>query len=124
MRPVNDSMRADFLAELDELLEKLCAEIDRMRGEQESARLGREGLDRIFRCIHSVKGVSASAGLNLVSKLAHETESLLDGARSRRVNSNVAILDALEDAADAISECLSDAAADKPTRTSPALIER
>ncbi len=84
---MDDRTRREFLAEIEELIERLFAETEELRRQQDHSSLRRELLGRIFRYVHSIKGVGASAGFDSVSELAHQVESLLDvGCRTRGAN--------------------------------------
>jgi len=121
---VDDRTRREFLAEIEELIELLFAETEELRRQQDHTPLRRELLGRIFRYLHSIKGVAASAGFDSVSELAHQVESLLDGARTGRIAVDDSVVDTLEDATNAMSESLSAAAAGKAAPPAAALIER
>jgi two-component system, chemotaxis family, sensor kinase CheA len=121
---VDDRTRREFLAEIEELIEQLFAETEELRRQQDHAPLRRELLGRIFRHVHSIKGVGASAGFDSVSELAHQVESLLDGARAGRIAVDDSVVDTLEDATNAMSESLSAAAAGKAEPPRQGLIER
>ncbi len=108
---MDDRTRREFLAEIEQLIEQLFAETEELRRQQDHVPLRRELLARIFRCVHSIKGVAASADFVSVSELAHQVETLLDSARAGRATVDDSFLDTLEDAANAISESLSAAAA-------------
>ncbi len=61
-----------------------------------------EDLNAIFRCAHSVKGGAATFGFNDVTELTHEMETLLDKLRRRELMPNVAMVDTLLAAGDAL----------------------
>jgi two-component system, chemotaxis family, sensor kinase CheA len=105
-----DQAQSEFLVELEELVEQIYVDLDALRDTELDGRGRREVIDRIFRRVHSVKGSSASCGLNVVSQIAHEFEDLLDAARVGRVVLHDAILDTCDSAVDALSESLSLAA--------------
>lgn len=124
--------RSEFLAQADELIDALFADLQALRAAPPAA--GRERralLDRLFRHAHTLKG---SASLlheanpdpaNPVTELAHELEDLLDAARARRAALSPAALDACEDAADALSLAVSAAArGETPRPAPPALVKR
>lgn len=113
----------EFLSELDELVEKLCEAIDDLRARQ-ALRIRRASLAQIFRCVHSIKGISAAAGLDVLSEVAHETETLLDRARSGRVAIDDLLVNGLEEAAAAISDGLSTAVAAEPDPPIQPLLNR
>jgi two-component system chemotaxis sensor kinase CheA len=122
--PVDDRTRREFLAEIEELIEQLFAETEELRRQQDHVPVRRELLGRVFRCVHSIKGVAASAGFDSVSELAHQVESLLDSARAGRIAVDDSVVDTLGDATNAMSESLSAAAAGNADPPPPALIKR
>ena len=124
--------RREFLAQADELLDALFADLQALRAAPASAgRARRALLDRLFRHAHTLKG---SASLlddsdpsrpNPVTRLAHELEDLLDAARARRAALTPPALDACEDAADALSHAIgAEARGETPAPAPPALVER
>jgi two-component system chemotaxis sensor kinase CheA len=106
-----DHNQSEFLSEIEELVENIFADLDELRATRTDGRTRRELIDRIFRHVHSVKGSAASYGLEVVSQIAHEFESLLDEVRAGRVLVDSEVLDACESATDALLESLSLAAA-------------
>ncbi len=106
-----DQAQNEFLVEIEELVEKIYVDLDDLRDPELDGRARRDVIDGIFRRIHSVKGSSASCGLNAVNQIAHEFEDLLDAARVGRVVLDDAVLDVCDRAIDAVSESLSLAAA-------------
>jgi len=101
-----DHAQSEFLVELEEQVEKIYVDLDALRGPDLDPRARREVIDRIFRGVHSVKGSSASCGLDAVSQIAHQLEDLLDAARVGRVVLDKAALHTCESAVDALSESL------------------
>ena len=73
--------------------------------------------------MHSIKGIAATAGLAEVGRVAHQTETLLDHARSGRVSIEDRFVETLEEAANAISESLSAAAAGSDAAPAAELIQ-
>ncbi|RZL51662.1 MAG: hypothetical protein EOP70_18395 [Variovorax sp.] len=61
-----------------------------------------DDLNKIFRAAHSIKGGSATFGLNSVTELAHVLESLLDKLRERRLDLTTEMVDALLRSTDTI----------------------
>lgn len=121
---MDDQTRREFLAEIEELIEQLFATSEELRRRLDHVPLRREALGRIFRFVHSIKGVAASAGFAGVSELAHHVETFLDSARSGRTPIDDAFVDTLDDAANAISEALSGAAIGNNALSAPALIQQ
>ncbi|MBC8030978.1 MAG: Hpt domain-containing protein [Pyrinomonadaceae bacterium] len=108
-----DQTQREFLIEIEELVEHLFADLDELRSRASgkgSRREVRELIDRIFRTVHSVKGSAAASGLDAVSRIAHELESVLDALRLGRINCDAGLLDTLVAAAEALGESLSLAA--------------
>jgi two-component system, chemotaxis family, sensor kinase CheA len=103
----------EFLAEIEELVDQIFADLDELRDAQAGGqasgkgRQARQLIDQIFRRVHSVKGSAASCGLVVVSQIAHEFENLLDQVRAGRVPVNSAIVDTCESATEALTESLS-----------------
>jgi two-component system chemotaxis sensor kinase CheA len=113
----------EFLVDIEELVEQLFAGTEELRQPGAQGPFRRELLTRIFRYVHSIKGVAATAGFNNVSELAHQTETLLESARSGRVTIEDAFVETLEEAANAISESLSAVAAGTDAVSPTALIK-
>src|ERR1044072_1247135 len=71
---------SEYLSESEELLDSLLADLDSL-----SAREGTSPdinlINRIFRTVHSLKGLSGMMGLAEVQSLAHEFEDILDDLR-------------------------------------------
>ncbi|HXM33811.1 MAG TPA: ATP-binding protein, partial [Pyrinomonadaceae bacterium] len=121
---MDDLTQREFLAELEELIEQLFALTEDLRRLETSGPIQRELTAKIFRCLHSIKGVASAAGLFAIAELANQTETVLDGARAGRIEIATAFVDTLEDVANAISEGLSDVTAGTPERSSELLIQR
>jgi two-component system chemotaxis sensor kinase CheA len=108
-----DQTQREFLVELEELVELIFVDLDDLRAsltDGREPRVGRELVDRIFRRVHSVKGSSASSGLEMVSQIAHEFENLLDAVRSGQTPLDDQVLDSCDSATEALNENLSHAA--------------
>jgi|GEM_PF-433105 len=87
----------EFVSEAEDLLETVRSDLEILseRGSAESG--GGELLNRLFRSLHSLKGLSAAAGLQKVDRLAHQLESLLDGLRMGRLQVDDHLLDTLSE---------------------------
>ncbi len=97
----------EFLAEAEELIEQILSDLDELRELQHEGRQRRSLIDRVFRRVHSVKGLAAAAEFVVLSKAAHEFESLLDNVRAGRLKLNDSVLHQFEVAADSLSKSLS-----------------
>jgi len=92
------------------LIEKVFSDLDRLRENVADQNSRRQSIDQIFRHVHSVKGLSAAIGLEAVSHLAHEFETLLDALRMGRVVVDERVLQIAENAVNALAESLTLAA--------------
>ncbi|HEY3012305.1 MAG TPA: chemotaxis protein CheA [Gemmatimonadales bacterium] len=70
-----------------------------------------EPVDRLFRAVHTLKGMAATMGYTVVAELAHKVENLLDGLRQGRLTANPAIFQLLFRAMDALGRGVEAAAA-------------
>ena len=101
-----DQSQRQFLAETEDLIEQIFADLDELREKANDRRSRRELVDRIFRRIHRIKGSAASFGLEGLSEIAHEFESLLGAVRAGRIVADNDVLDTCESAAIALFESL------------------
>jgi two-component system chemotaxis sensor kinase CheA len=101
-----DQTRSEFLIEIEELIEKVFADLDQLRETSSNPNTRRQSIDKLFRHVHSIKGLSAAIGLEAVSHIAHELETLLDAVRLGRVAVDERVLQTSENAVDALAESL------------------
>lgn len=101
-----DQHRSEFLIEIEELIEKAFADLDQLRENSANQNSRRLSIDQLFRHVHSIKGLSAAIGLETVSQIAHELETLLDAVRLGRVAVDEGVLQISENAVDALAESL------------------
>jgi two-component system, chemotaxis family, sensor kinase CheA len=73
-----------------------------------------EPVDRLFRAIHTIKGMAATMGYSGVAQLAHGIENLLDGLRGGRLQGNSAVFQLLFRAIDALGKSVEAAGAEEP----------
>jgi two-component system, chemotaxis family, sensor kinase CheA len=73
-----------------------------------------EPVDRLFRAIHTIKGMAATMGYSGVAQLAHGIENLLDGLRGGRLQGNSAVFQLLFRAIDALGKSVEVAGAEEP----------
>ncbi len=100
----------EFLLEIEELIEKVFTDLEQLRATSNSQSFHRHLIDQIFRHVHSIKGLTLSAGLAAVGHIAHEFESLLAALRSGRVPLDEQTLQAADYAVEALNESLTLAA--------------
>ncbi|MDO9067878.1 MAG: chemotaxis protein CheA, partial [Deltaproteobacteria bacterium] len=93
-----------FLAETTELLEKLDDDLITL----EKASGDTELMNRIFRSIHTIKGASSFLGFDLLVKVAHKTEDVLNRLRKGELVVNPSIMDVILEATDLVKLLVSD----------------
>lgn len=93
-----------FLAETTELLEKLDDDLISL----EKASGDTELMNRIFRSIHTIKGASSFLGFDLLVKVAHKTEDVLNRLRKGELVVNPGIMDVILEATDLVKLLVSD----------------
>jgi len=91
---------ADFVVEAKEHLETI--EPTLLELEKAPDNLGL--LDEIFRPMHSLKGASGFLGLNLMNRLAHKGESVLDELRKGKMRVTAEIMDLILKTTDMLKE--------------------
>jgi two-component system, chemotaxis family, sensor kinase CheA len=96
-----------FLAESREHLRACNSSLLQWEGEPAAV----EPVDRLFRAIHTIKGMAATMGYAAVAQLAHGTENLLDGLRGGRVPAGPEIFQLLFRAVDTLGRSVEAAAA-------------
>jgi len=93
-----------FLTETTELLEKLDDDLVAL----EKATDDPELLNRIFRSIHTVKGASSFLGFDLLVKVTHKTEDVLNRLRKGELPVTPEIMDVILEATDLVKLLVSD----------------
>jgi two-component system chemotaxis sensor kinase CheA len=93
-----------FLTETTELLEKLDDDLVALEKSTEDADL----LNRIFRSIHTVKGASSFLGFDLLVKVTHKTEDVLNRLRKGELLVTPEIMDVILEATDLVKLLVSD----------------
>jgi two-component system chemotaxis sensor kinase CheA len=79
----------EYLSESEQLLDLLLADLDLFSAEVKPGRTAKVSptlVNRIFRAVHSLKGLSGMMGLVEVQSLAHEFEDVLDDLRLGRLD--------------------------------------
>jgi two-component system chemotaxis sensor kinase CheA len=98
-----------FLSESREYLSEInSALLELERGGGEAA------VARLFRAVHTMKGMGAAMGYTSVGELSHELESLLDKVRSGKIAVTPVIIDALFAGVDALEQAVALATAQSP----------
>lgn len=89
---------AEFVAEAQEIVDALGRDL--IAAEQETrdkpgAEVDPDRVNNLFRSAHSLKGLAGMFGLDALSRLAHDLESVLDGMRLGKVRFDAPALDVL-----------------------------
>jgi two-component system chemotaxis sensor kinase CheA len=93
-----------FLTETTELLEKLDDDLVALEKASDAPEL----LNRIFRSIHTVKGASSFLGFDLLVKVTHKTEDVLNRLRKGELPVTPGIMDVILEATDLVKLLVSD----------------
>ncbi|MBU5611716.1 chemotaxis protein CheA [Geomonas azotofigens] len=93
-----------FLAETTELLEKLDDDLISLEKSPEDADL----MNRIFRSIHTVKGASSFLGFDMLVKVTHKTEDVLNRLRKVELTLTPEIMDVILEAVDLVKTLVAD----------------
>jgi two-component system chemotaxis sensor kinase CheA len=81
-----------------------------------------EPVDRLFRAIHTIKGMAATMGYAPVAQLAHASENLLDALRQGRLSATPAVLQLLFRSVDTLGRAVEGAAAGSEDQPDAGLI--
>lgn len=98
------SLVQDFLAESEELLQRMDQDMVAL----ESAPSDAELLNRIFRALHTIKGTSGFLGFEPVVRLSHRAEDVLNALRQGDAQLVPSTIDALLAARDYLGKMLAD----------------
>ena len=116
--------QSQFIADAREIVGKLYRDVEQLRTARSQGPKRRELTARIFRLVHTLKGSAGSLGLKSVSQIAHDFESVLDGVRLGCIEITDPVLDAFEDAVDAIARALQSAPAETNEAGAAEVIKR
>ncbi len=67
-----------------------------------------DSINEIFRCVHTIKGMAATMGYDLITQLSHRMEDLLDVARNQRIKITSRVIDLLFNCVDNLEQLLQD----------------
>ncbi|MDD2736455.1 MAG: chemotaxis protein CheA [Desulfuromonadaceae bacterium] len=88
----------DFLAEAEEIIEQLGAELADLSDMAETGELNPDVLNSVFRGAHSLKGLAGMFSFSDVAELSHNMENLLDCLRLGKLNLTPQLMAILFDA--------------------------
>ena len=121
MNGVDDDIRADFLVEAGDLIDKLGGQLVELESRPDDADL----LNGIFRAFHTVKGGAGFLAITPLVELCHATEDIFNLLRNGKRAVDAELMDAVLEAVDQVQAMMgSVAAGSTPQPAPPALIER
>lgn len=101
---MQDSYRELFLSESLEYLGNIGNCLIKLEANPDNS----EAINEIFRCTHTLKGMSATMGYDKLAQLSHQMEDLLDEVRSKKKILNSQIIDRLFTCVDTLEQLLQD----------------
>jgi two-component system chemotaxis sensor kinase CheA len=99
------ALLSEYLSESEELLDSLLTDLDLLATNPDI-----NLINRIFRTVHSLKGLSGMMGLDEVQSLAHEFEDILDDLRLGHLSLKEKTTTALQEAGSGLASLVSGAA--------------
>jgi two-component system chemotaxis sensor kinase CheA len=97
----DDRARQDFTGEAEELLDTLSRDLIDLEGQGQNVRP--ELVNKIFRNVHSLKGLAGMLGFSEISELSHNLEDMLDKLRMGKIAITRDLVDLLYDSVDSLN---------------------
>ena len=97
----DDRAREEFTSEAEELLDTLSRDLVEFESQGKNVRP--EVINKIFREVHSLKGLAGMLGFSEISELSHSLEDMLDRLRMGKVEIDRGLIDLLYDAVDSLN---------------------
>lgn len=101
---MEDSYREIFLSESQEYLKNISNCLIKLENKPDDL----NSLNEIFRCTHTLKGMSATMGFEKIARLSHLMEDLLDELRSQKRTVSSNIIDSLLSSTDVLEQLIQD----------------
>jgi two-component system chemotaxis sensor kinase CheA len=101
MSKEDDRARDEFTSEAEELLETLSRDL--VDFESQGRNVRPEVINKIFREVHSLKGLAGMLGFGEISELSHSLEDMLDRLRMGKIEITKDLIDLLYDAVDSLN---------------------
>jgi two-component system chemotaxis sensor kinase CheA len=101
MSKEDDRARDEFTGEAEELLDTLSRDLVEFESQGRDVRP--EVINKIFREVHSLKGLAGMLGFGEISELAHSLEDMLDRLRMGKIEISKDLIDLLYDAVDSLN---------------------
>jgi two-component system chemotaxis sensor kinase CheA len=97
----DDRAREEFTSEAEELLDTLSRDLVEFEAQGKNVRP--ELVNKIFREVHSLKGLAGMLGFGDISELSHSLEDMLDKLRMGKIEISKDLIDLLYDAIDSLN---------------------
>lgn len=97
----DDRAREEFTSEAEELLDTLSRDLVDFEAQGKNVRP--ELVNKIFREVHSLKGLAGMLGFGDISELSHSLEDMLDKLRMGKIEISKELIDLLYDAIDSLN---------------------
>ena len=101
MSKEDDRARDEFTGEAEELLDTLSRDL--VEFESQGREVRPEVINKIFREVHSLKGLAGMLGFGEISELSHSLEDMLDRLRMGKIDITKELIDLLYDAVDSLN---------------------
>src|SRR5258708_31237338 len=121
MAKEDDRAREEFTSEAEELLDTLSRDLVDFEGQGKNVRP--ELVNKIFREVHSLKGLAGMLGFVDISELSHNLKDMLDRLRMGKIDISRDLMDLLYASVDRLNplvDSVQDASVRRPVRPSPA----
>lgn len=97
----DDRAREEFTSEAEELLDTLSRDLVDFEAQGKNVRP--ELVNKIFREVHSLKGLAGMLGFTEISELSHSLEDMLDRLRMGKIEISKELIDLLYDSVDSLN---------------------
>src|SRR5258708_27533546 len=101
MSKEDDRALNEFTGEAEELLDTLSRDLVELEAQGRDVRP--EVINKIFREVHSLKGLAGMLGFGEISELSHTLEDMLDRLRMGKIEITRDLIDLLYDAVDSLN---------------------
>jgi len=101
MAKEDDRAREEFTSEAEELLDTLSRDL--VDFESQGVNVRPELVNKIFREVHSLKGLAGMLGFADISELSHSLEDMLDKLRMGKIEISKDLIDLLYDSVDSLN---------------------
>lgn len=101
MAKEDDRAREEFTSEAEELLDSLSRDLVEFESQGKNVRP--ELVNKIFREVHSLKGLAGMLGFGDISELSHSLEDMLDRLRMGKIEITKDLIDLLYDSVDSLN---------------------